>query len=152
MLAYNNVVIIGNLSRDPDVKTVGKAGMKLVRLSVCINEKRKTQDGKVVDNPVFVDVEAWSRLADICEKYLVKNSVIFVEGRLQMAQWEKDGVKHQKLKVRAQNIKFLSKTVKTKTGDKNEMKKNPPETEVFVPDAVNEQGAENEFDEDFCRW
>ena len=111
MIAYNHVIVIGNLTRDPDLKTVGN-GMKLAHMSVCINEKRKTQDGRIVDNPVFIDVDAWARLAEMCEKYLAKNSSVFIEGKLQMSQWEKDGVKHQKLKIRASNIKFLPKNGK----------------------------------------
>ena len=109
MVAYNQVILIGNLTRDPEIKEVGNAKMKMARLSLCINERRKTADGKLIDNPVFVDVEAWARLAEMCEKYLSKNSNIFVEGRLQSSQWEKDGVRHQKVKVRASNIKFLPK-------------------------------------------
>jgi single-strand DNA-binding protein len=56
---------------------------------------------------VFVDVDAWDKLAELCGQYLSKGRTILVEGRLQMDSWEKDGVKHQKLKVRAATIKFL---------------------------------------------
>ena len=137
MIAYNHVVVIGNLTRDPDVKTVGN-GMKLAHLSVCINEKRKTQDGKIVENPVFIDVDAWTRLAEMCEKYLAKNSSVFVEGKLQMSQWEKDGVKHQKLKIRASNIKFLPRNGKfggvQKDGGKNgAARHSEQDRDSFVP-------------------
>ena len=60
-------------------------------------------------HPVFIDVDAWDKLAELCGQYLVKGSSILVDGRLQMDSWEKDGVKHQKLKVRASTIKFLPK-------------------------------------------
>ena len=59
------------------------------------------------DFPVFIDVDAWDKLAELCGQYLTKGRSILVEGRLQMDSWEKDGVKHQKLKVRASTIKFL---------------------------------------------
>jgi single-strand DNA-binding protein len=52
-------------------------------------------------------VDAWDRLAELCGQYLTKGRSILVEGRLQMDTWEKDGVRHQKLKVRASTIKFL---------------------------------------------
>ena len=58
---------------------------------------------------MFVDVDAWDKLAELCGQYLTKGSSILVEGRLQMDTWERDGVKHQKLKVRASTIKFLPK-------------------------------------------
>ena len=61
------------------------------------------------DFPVFIDVDAWDKLAELCGQYLAKGSSILVEGRLQMDTWEKDGVRHQKLKVRATTIKFLPK-------------------------------------------
>ena len=61
------------------------------------------------DFPVFIDVDAWDRLAELCGQYLTKGSSVLVEGRLQMDTWEKDGVRHQKLKVRASTIKFLPK-------------------------------------------
>ena len=56
---------------------------------------------------MFVDVDAWDKLAELCGQYLSKGRSILVEGRLQIDTWEKDGVKHQKLKVRASTIKFL---------------------------------------------
>ena len=159
MVSYNHVVVIGILTRDPDVRTVGKAGMKLARLSICINEKRKTQDGKFIDNPVFVDVDAWSRMAEMCEKYLTKNSLVFVEGKLQMAQWEKDGIKHQKIKIRASNIKFLPKGTRFSKGKNN--KEDAPsadampmqEVETFVPDETGVDGAsEEDFTDAFNKW
>ena len=165
MISYNHVVVIGILTRDPDVKTVGKTAMKLARLSVCINEKRKTQDGKFIDNPVFVDVDAWARMADMCEKYLAKNSLVFVEGKLQMAQWEKDGVKHQKLKIRASNIKLLPKGGRfngAKDGSKGSYSKKDSaaafdnaamqESETFVPDDNPDGMADDDFAEAFTKW
>ena len=159
MISYNHVVVIGNLTRDPDVKTVGKAAMKLARLSVCINEKRKTQDGKFIDNPVFVDVDAWARMADMCEKFLAKNSLVFVEGKLQMVQWEKDGVKHQKLKVRASNIKFLPKGTRfgkgknSQEGEKDLDSVPVQETETFAPDeTIVDVNPEEDFTDAFNKW
>lgn len=109
MISYNRVVIMGGLTRDPDIRTVGNQGMKVARLNVCINEKRKAQDGKIVDIPTFIDVEAWGSMAELSEKYLAKSSNVFVEGKLQLEQWERDGVKHQKIKIRAANLKFIPK-------------------------------------------
>lgn len=165
MISYNHVVVIGVLTRDPDIKAVGQTAMKLARLSVCINEKRKTSDEKYIDTPVFVDVEAWARMADMCEKFLTKNSLVLVEGKLQMAQWEKDGVKHQKLKIRASNIKFLPKGGRfkgAKNGHKEDYSKKDPadaldnaamqEPETFVPDDNPDGMANADFGETFNRW
>lgn len=107
MASFNKVILMGNLTRDPDVRATGTSGMKVARLGIAINERRKDRNGQIQDFPVFVDVDAWDKLAELCGQYLSKGRSILVEGRLQMDSWEKDGVKHQKLKVRASTIKFL---------------------------------------------
>lgn len=107
MASFNKVILMGNLTRDPDVRMTGSSGMKVARLGIAVNERRRDRNGQVVDFPVFVDVDAWDKLAELCGQYLAKGRCVLVEGRLQMDSWEKDGVKHQKLKVRASTIKFL---------------------------------------------
>ena len=107
MASFNKVILMGNLTRDPDVRVTGATGMKVARIGLAVNERRRDRNGQSVDYPVFVDVDAWDKLAELCGQYLTKGSSILVEGRLQMDTWEKDGVKHQKLKVRASTIKFL---------------------------------------------
>ena len=109
MASFNRVILMGNLTRDPDVRSTGASGMKVARLGLAVNERRKDRGGQMQDFPVFVDVDAWDRLAELCGQYLAKGSSVLVEGRLQMDSWEKDGVKHQKLKVRASTVKFLPK-------------------------------------------
>ena len=98
---------MGNLTRDPDMRTVG-SGMKVARLRLAVNERRRNRDGQLQDFPIFVDVDVWDKSAELCGQYLVKGSGILVEGRLQQDTWEKDGVKHSALKVRATAVKFLS--------------------------------------------
>lgn len=109
MASFNKVILMGNLTADPDVRATGATGMKVARLRLAVSERRKDRNGNVQDFPVFVDVDAWDKLAELCGQFLSKGSPILVEGRLQMDSWEKDGVKHQKLKVRAATIKFLSR-------------------------------------------
>lgn len=107
MASFNRVILMGNLTRDPDVRATGTTGMKVARLGLAVNERRKDRNGQMQDYPVFVDVDAWDKLAELCGQYLSKGRSILVEGRLQMDTWEKEGVRHQKLKVRASTIKFL---------------------------------------------
>ena len=109
MATFNKVILMGNLTRDPDVRMTGASGMKVARLGIAINERRRDRNGQMQDFPVFIDVDAWDKLAELCGQYLAKGSSILVEGRLQMDTWEKEGVRHQKLKVRATTIKFLPK-------------------------------------------
>jgi single-strand DNA-binding protein len=108
MASFNKVILMGNLTRDPDVRATGASGMKVARLGLAVNERRRDRSGQMQDFPVFVDVDAWDKLAELCGQFLSKGSPVLVEGRLQMDTWEKDGVRHQKLKVRALTIKFLA--------------------------------------------
>ena len=107
MASFNRVILMGNLTRDPDIRAVGVNGMKVARLAVAMNERRRDRNGQIIDTPVFIDVDAWDKLAELCGQFLTKGRSILVEGRLQMDTWEKEGVRHQKLKVRASTIKFL---------------------------------------------
>ena len=107
MASFNKVILMGNLTRDPDMRTVG-SGMKVARLRLAVNERRRDRDGQLQDFPIFVNVDVWDKSAELCGQYLVKGSGILVEGRLQQDTWEKDGVKHSALKVRATAVKFLS--------------------------------------------
>ena len=109
MASFNKVILMGNLTRDPDLRATGTTGMKVARFSIAVNERRRDRNGILQDFPVFVDIDAWDKLAELCGQYLSKGSSILVDGRLQMDNWEKDGIRHQKLKVRASTIKFLPK-------------------------------------------
>lgn len=109
MASFNKVILMGNLTRDPDVRVTGTGGMKVARLGLAVNERRRDRNGQIQEFPVFVDVDAWDKLGELCGQHLTKGSPILVEGRLQMDTWEKDGIRHQKLKVRASTIKFLAK-------------------------------------------
>ena len=108
MPSFNKVILMGNLTRDPEVRTVGANAVKVCRFALALNERRKDRNGNMVDIPTFVEVDAWEKLAELCGQYLRKGRSVLVEGRLQMDTWEKDGVKHSALKVRATAVKFLS--------------------------------------------
>ena len=107
MPSFNRVIVMGNLTGDPDVREVGMNAVKVCRFSLAINERRKDRSGNVIDMPTFVDVDAWDKLGELCGQYLKKGRSVLVEGRLQSDTWEKDGQKHQKLKIRAGTVKFM---------------------------------------------
>lgn len=108
MASFNKVILMGNLTRDPDLKTTGPNGTQVARLALAMNERKRDRNGQVREYPIYVDVDAWDKLAVLCGQYLSRGRSVLVEGRLQMDTWEKDGQKHQKLKVRASTIKFLA--------------------------------------------
>ena len=72
MPSFNRVIVMGNLTRDPDVREVGINAVKVCRFSVAMNERRKDRNGNILDNPTFVDVDAWDKLGELCGQYLKK--------------------------------------------------------------------------------
>lgn len=114
---YNHVTIMGNLTEDPELKRLSDKGA-VATLRLAINENYKKQDGTLVEKTIYVDVSAWGRVAENCEKYLEKGRAVLVDGALQLDQWETDdGQKRSKLKVRANRVVFLGGKGTKKTED-----------------------------------
>ncbi len=98
----NKFLGIGNLTRDPEIKTLD-GGKKVGALSVAINLNKNDK------NPLFIDIQVWDAVAENCSKYLVKGRKIFVEGRLQLNSWTaKDGTKKNKIFCKADIVTFLN--------------------------------------------
>lgn len=109
MSSMNHVILIGNLTRDPEMRKLS-SGTAVTDLGLAVSEKYKDKDGKAVDRTVFVDIAAWGRQAETCAEFLTKGAPIAVEGKLQYEQWEtKEGEKRHKLRVRAQRVEFLTR-------------------------------------------
>lgn len=107
MASLNKVMLIGNLTRDPEVRHTPK-GTAVGDLSMAINMSYRTQDGTDKEEVCYVDVVVWGRQAETCKDYLSKGRQIFVEGRLQLDQWEtQQGEKRSRLRVRADRVLFL---------------------------------------------
>jgi len=98
MSGVNKVIIIGNLTSDPDVKTL-QTGTSVANFSLAINESYKDRDGKKVESVEFVNVVLWHGLAEVAGNYLKKGSGVYVEGKLKTSSYEKDGVKKYKTEV-----------------------------------------------------
>ena len=106
MANLNKVLLMGNLTRDPEVKYTPK-GTAVGDLAIAINDSYKAQDGSIKETVTYVDIEVWGRTAENCKQYLTKGRPVFVEGQLRLDQWEQDGQKRSKLKVRALSVQFL---------------------------------------------
>ena len=79
MASFNKVILMGNLTRDPELRMTGTNGMKVARLRLAVNERRRDRNGQVQDFPVYIDVDAWDKLAELCGQYLAKGRPILVE-------------------------------------------------------------------------
>ena len=107
MPSYNRVILIGNLTRDPELRYI-PSGTAVTEIGLAVNERRKGPNGERIDEVHFIDVTLWGRTAEVVSEYLSKGSPVLVEGRLKQDRWEKDGQKHSKLKVVGDKIEFIS--------------------------------------------
>lgn len=106
MASYNKVLLMGNLTRDPETRYL-PSGMAVSEFGLAVNDRVKKGD-EWVDRATFVDITVFGRQAETSGEYLKKGAPAFVEGRLQLDAWEtKEGEKRSKLKVVAENVKFL---------------------------------------------
>lgn len=105
--SVNKVILLGNLTRDPEVRYTPQ-GTAVAQIGIATNERFKDKDGQWQDRPEYHNVVAWQRMAEIAGEYLKKGSKVYVEGRLQTRSWEKDGQKHYKTEVVANDLVLLS--------------------------------------------
>jgi single-strand DNA-binding protein len=108
MANLNRVLLIGNLTRDPDVRYTPK-GTAVADIGLAINRVFTGEDGEKREEVTYVDVVLWSRLAEIAEQYLKKGRPVFIEGRLQLDSWDdkQTGQKRSRLRVVAENLQLL---------------------------------------------
>ena len=106
MLEMNKVMLIGNLTRDPELSYL-PSGMALAKMGLAVNRRFKDRNGEQKEDTAFVDLEAWGKTAEFCSQYLKKGKRVYVEGRLKYDRWEtSDGAKRSKLNVSVERIQF----------------------------------------------
>lgn len=110
MANFNKVIMMGNLTRDPEYKQVGNGS--LCRLSIASNRQYKNKNtGSMVQEVCFVDVDVWGNQADNCNQYLQKGRPVLVEGRLKLDTWEVDGQQRRKHSIVAEKVTFLGSQI-----------------------------------------
>ncbi len=107
MASFNRVILVGNLTRDPELRYV-PSGMAVTDIGLAVNDKRKNASGEWIEETTFVDVTLWGRTAEVAGEYLSKGSPVLIEGRLKLDTWEgNDGQKKSKLKVVGEKMQLL---------------------------------------------
>ena len=107
MPALNRVQLIGYLGRDPESKYT-PTGKRVTDFPIGITQRWKDNSGELREHTEWVNIEAWGRLAEICHEYLVKGSLVYIEGRLRTNRYEgQEGENRYFTKVVAQIIQFL---------------------------------------------
>jgi single-strand DNA-binding protein len=108
MANLNRVLLIGNLTRDPELRYTPK-GIPIADIGVAVNRKWTDESGAKKEEVTFVDVTLWGRPAEIAQQYLRKGSPVFLEGRLHLDTWEQNGQKRSRLRVIGENLQLLGK-------------------------------------------
>ncbi|MFA5388713.1 MAG: single-stranded DNA-binding protein [Candidatus Omnitrophota bacterium] len=111
MASLNKVFMIGNLTRDPELRYV-PSGAPVTTFGLAANRTYMTQHGDKKDEVCFVRVVVFGKQAESCSQYLTKGRPVFVEGRLQYRAWEQDGQKRSTLDIVAERVQFLGSPAK----------------------------------------
>lgn len=108
MPALNKVLLMGHLTRDPELRVTPK-GTPICQFGLAINRTYKTDSGEAREDVLFVDIEAWGRAGETLAKYMTKGRPIFIEGRLKLDQWEDKNTKEKRsrMKVVCESFQFL---------------------------------------------
>ncbi|MDP6685759.1 MAG: single-stranded DNA-binding protein, partial [Candidatus Omnitrophota bacterium] len=106
MASLNKVFLIGNLTRDPELRYV-PSGAPVASFGLAVNRRFVTQSGEKKDEVCFVRIVVFGKQAESCSQYLNKGRLVFIEGRLQYRSWEQDGQKKSSLDIVADRVQFL---------------------------------------------
>jgi single-strand DNA-binding protein len=127
MPSLNKIQLIGNLGKDPELRFT-PSGSPVTTFSVACNRKY-TQDGQSKEETEWFSIVAWNKQAESCNQYLVKGSMVYVEGRLHTRTWDgQDGQKHYRTEVIASQVIFLDK--KQANSERLQEDEEPPPDEV----------------------
>ena len=108
MPSLNKVLLMGNLTRDPELRVTPK-GTPICQFSLAINRQFKMESGETREEVIYVDVEAWGKQGETIAKYMTKGRPLYVEGRLRLDQWEDKTTKEKRsrMKVVLEQFQFL---------------------------------------------
>ncbi len=128
MANLNKVMLIGNLTRDPELRHTPK-GTAVAELGLAINRVWKDEQNQKQEETTFVDVTLWGRQAELAQQYLTKGNPVYIEGRLNLDTWDDKttGQKRSKLKVIGENLQFLSSGKSTGGGNSGGYSERPPQ-------------------------
>ena len=135
MSSFNRIIMVGNLTRDPDYKQL-TSGQSVCRLGLASNRQFKNkQSGDMIQEVCYIDIDVWGPQAESCRQYLQKGRPILVEGRLKLDSWDDaNGQKRSKHSIVADRVVFLGSNAQAEAGSQDEQKldmNNPVEKELM---------------------
>src|SRR5881409_2709115 len=98
MASFNKVILMGNLTRDPELRYTPK-GMAVAKIGLAVNRQWQSESGEQKEEVTFVDIEAWGRQAEVIAQYMKKGSPLFMDGRLKLDSWEDKNTKQKVYKM-----------------------------------------------------
>lgn len=125
MASFNKVILIGNLTRDPDLRATTN-GSYICKIGLAVNRSYQTRDGERRDETTFIDIDAFGKQAEVISKYMRKGRPLMVEGRLKLDQWESEGQKRSRLGVVLENFQFLGSRDDSSAGENSYEQSSPP--------------------------
>ena len=103
----NRVVLVGNLTRDPELKSL-PSGTSVCSLRIAVNSRRRDESGTWVDKPNYFSVSVFGNQAESCSQYLSKGRPVAIDGRLEWREWQaQDGAKRESVEIIADSVQFL---------------------------------------------
>ena len=138
MSSLNKAMVIGRLGADPDVRYT-QSNTAVATLSVATTERYKDRNGELQENTEWHRVVAWSRLAEICQQYLKKGSLVYFEGPIQTREWEdKDGQKRYTTEIKALSMQMLDSKGDGGGGAAPSKKSKAPASTVDIDDSFDD--------------
>ncbi|MDD5045176.1 MAG: single-stranded DNA-binding protein [Candidatus Omnitrophica bacterium] len=149
MASFNKVLLIGNLTKDPELRYTPQ-GTAVANLRLAVNRRFKTQSGEQKDEVCYITCVVWDKQAETCNQYLRKGQPILVEGRLQSRSWEDNaGQKRNVVEVRAERVQFLGAPQQQKSsgaGVEEIQVEQKPSEETYSSNSWLEEGEEKAND------
>jgi single-strand DNA-binding protein len=148
MASFNKVILMGNLTRDPEMRFTPK-GTAIARLGLAVNRTWRTETGEQKEEVTFVDIDAYGKQAETISHYLKKGNPILIEGRLRLHTWEdkQTNQKQSKLRVDLENFRFVGPAQNREAGGP-EVGRSRPATPAAAPAAAPAEAAEEPPPED----
>ena len=139
MASLNKVFLIGNLTRDPEIRYT-PSGIAVANLGLAVSRKYRDKNQELKEEVCFITVVVWSKMAETCNQYLHKGSPVCIEGRLTLRSWEDNtGKKRNVIEVRAERVQFLGKPGQGSSGGGSE---EAPASEPLTETAWAEENEE----------
>ncbi|MDB6078664.1 MAG: ssb [Akkermansiaceae bacterium] len=138
MASLNKVLLLGNLTRDPDVRYTPK-GTAVGDLGLAVNRRIQDGRGNWTDEATFVDVTVWGATAENAQKFLTKGRSVLVEGRLSVESWtdKQSGQKRSRLKVTAETLQFLPDAKSRETSERARQPGGPGPAHAYTADSLD---------------